>query len=256
MPCELKNGAFALEEWDDTGENNHKMADADDLTHFATRLRNSLFDLSRRLQCIPDAETLDSIIFRLQQISRHLVRMGSRFSEISRTIAAVTSILETVYVERTRVIVDTVEGGSGSNGLVGRRKFHIPREQLQYMVDYDISVPDIAFALGVSKSTIKRRMREYGISVRAQQTALTDAALDNLVRDIQTQFPNAGYRRVYSQLKSRSINVTLSRVRESLHRTDPDGVAMRWLSVTPRTVYSVRGPLSLWHIDGNHKLIR
>jgi len=26
--------------------------------------------------------------------------------------------------------------------------------------------------------------------------------------------------------------------------------------VTQRRTYSVRGPLELWHIDGNHKLIR
>ena len=113
----------------------------------------------------------------------------------------------------------------------------------------------IAQALGVSKSTIKQRIREYGISVR-WRVVLDDSGLDTLVRDIQREFPNAGYRRIHSQLKSRGVKVRQSRVRESMHRTDPEGVAMRWLNITPRAVYSVRGPLSLWHIDGNHKLIR
>ena len=52
------------------------------------------------------------------------------------------------------------------------------------------------------------------------------------------------------------MKVTRARVRESMQRTDPEGIAMRWLGITPRAVYSVRGPLSLWHIYGNHKLIR
>lgn len=174
-----------------------------------------------------------------------------RFLAVFNTAAI--SLLENAYLENRRVSGNTLESTSSA---VGRPKFVIPREQLVYMLDYDISVSDIAHALGVSKSTIKRRLREYGISVRCQQEVLTDAALDELVRGVQEEFPNAGYRRVYSQLKSRSIKVTQSRVRESMHRTDPEGVAMRWLSITPRTVYSVRGPLSLWHIDGNHKLIR
>lgn len=85
------------------------------------------------------------------------------------------------------------------------------------MLNYDISVSDIAHALGVSKSTVKRRIGEYDISVRHQQSDLTDEALDKLVRGVQREFPNAGYRRVYSQLKSMSIKVTQSRVREFMH---------------------------------------
>lgn len=46
------------------------------------------------------------------------------------------------------------------------------------------------------------------------------------------------------------------RVRSWLKRINPDGVALRWLQISPRRSYSVPGPLSLWHIDGNHKLIR
>ena len=52
------------------------------------------------------------------------------------------------------------------------------------------------------------------------------------------------------------IKVPQRRVCESMQRTDPDGMAMRWLSITARAVYRVSGPLALWHINGNHKLIR
>jgi len=87
-------------------------------------------------------------------------------------------------------------------------------------------------------------------------TDISDADLDAAVRNIQADFPNAGYRQMQSQLNLHGIKVSQSRVHESMQRTDPDGMAMRWLSITPRATYCVCGPLALWHIDGNHKLIR
>ena len=43
-----------------------------------------------------------------------------------------------------------------------------------------------------------------------------------------------------------------------MRRVNPDGVLLRALELRAvrRRRYQVRGPLSLWHIDGNHKLIR
>ena len=76
------------------------------------------------------------------------------------------------------------------------------------MIDYDISISKIAIVLGVSKSTIKQCIREYGISVQTQEGVLTDSELDTLVRDIQREFPNAGYCRIYCQFKFRSVKVT------------------------------------------------
>jgi len=139
---------------------------------------------------------------------------------------------------------------------VARPRFEIPWEQLQYLVDYEITIPNMSSALGVSESTIKRRMREYNISITDRRTGISDDDLDNIVRSIHRDFPNAGYRRVQSQLVLRNINVPQCRVRECMQRTDLEGVARRWLSLTPRAVYCVSGPLALWHIDWNHKLIR
>ncbi|XP_078021613.1 uncharacterized protein LOC144461816 [Epinephelus lanceolatus] len=53
------------------------------------------------------------------------------------------------------------------------------------------------------------------------------------------------------------VRVQRRAVRESLIRVNPAGAAHRALShrLHQRT-YSVAGPNSLWHIDGNHKLIR
>ena len=92
----------------------------------------------------------------------------------------------------------------------------------------------IAKALRVSVSTIKRRLREFNISSRATLTEISDHDLDSVVRSIHTEFPNAGYRRVLSQVILRGIKMTQRRVRKSMQRTDADGVAIRWQSITPR----------------------
>jgi len=59
-------------------------------------------------------------------------------------------------------------------------------------------------------------------------------------------------------LLSRGIRVQNTRVRESIRRVNPEGVLLRVLTINTinRRKYSVYAPLALWHIDGNHKLIR
>ena len=49
-----------------------------------------------------------------------------------------------------------------------------------------------------------------------------------------------------------------TRIRQSMRRVDPEGTLLRPLEMKTicRRKYSVAGPLSLWHIDGNHKFIR
>ena len=41
-----------------------------------------------------------------------------------------------------------------------------------------------------------------------------------------------------------------------MHRVDPEGVVLRWREAIQQRKYRVSSPLALWHIDGNHKLIR
>jgi len=223
---------------------------------FLVNLRLHLIDLSRRLEQDSSDDVADYVLYRLQQVARHLSRIaasatGNVFEEVQLSLAEITSALEDA--ERNWQPVSFVVRSTGS---VGRPRFEISKDQLDYLVEYELKTPDIAEALGVSVSTIKRRLREFNISIRGTLTEMSDDDLDSVVRSIHTEFPNAGYRRVLSQLNLRGIKVLQRRVRESMQRTDPDGVAMRWLSITPRAVYCVSGPLALWHIDGNHKLIR
>ena len=55
---------------------------------------------------------------------------------------------------------------------------------------------------------------------------------------------------------SQGIRVQRTRLRNSLKRVDPIGRGLRSITTIRRRVYNVRFPLALWHMDGNHKLIR
>jgi hypothetical protein len=99
-------------------------------------------------------------------------------------------------------------------------------------------------------------MSEYNLFVRDCYSTISDSDLDAIVKDIQHVFPTCGNRQMLSYLQSRGIIVQQNRVRESQQRIDPANSAMRKLTLLKHQKYMVNGPLALWHIDGNHKLIR
>ncbi|XP_052088233.1 uncharacterized protein LOC127734689 [Mytilus californianus] len=114
----------------------------------------------------------------------------------------------------------------------------------------------MASLLHVSVSSIKRRLRDYRILLRRRYAVISDTDLDNHVRRI-TQFNRSlGQRMVQGILKTEGIVLQRRRVAESLIRVDEAGVAIRWCRTIRRRSYQVSGPNALWHVDGNHKLIR
>ena len=55
---------------------------------------------------------------------------------------------------------------------------------------------------------------------------------------------------------AQGIRVQRHRLRSSVKRVDPVGQRLREFTNIRRRIYNVHSPLALWHIDGNHKLIR
>ena len=98
---------------------------------------------------------------------------------------------------------------------------------------------------------------ELGITEETSAwSTVTDSELEEIVQDIRRFTPNIGERRLLGVLRSRGYRVQRRRVCECLRRVDPLGTALRWRPVIYRRKYSVPTPNALWHIDGNHKLIR
>ena len=80
-------------------------------------------------------------------------------------------------------------------------------------------------------------------------STIDDRQLHQLVTEATAQHPAIGIRMVKGYLKGKGYRIQWKRVRESLLRTDPVGLAER-CRITINKL-NVRFPLSLWHIDGN-----
>ena len=133
-------------------------------------------------------------------------------------------------------------------------------------IDYVIGLRELGFSwtkvasiLGISRRTLYSHRLEMGLTGDGDPFAMseiTDHDLDQRVQDIKSQMPYIGIRMVHGTLRSRGVRVPQYRVRDCLHRIDPINTALRWACPISRRTYCVPGPNFLWHIDGNHKLIR
>ena len=99
-------------------------------------------------------------------------------------------------------------------------------------------------------------MAEHGLSIHSMYSEMTDEELDTIVHNIHQEFPMCGNRQMSGHLLSRGYRIQQQRIQESMWRVDPEGTLLRRLNVINRRSYSVPAPRSLYHIDGNHKLIR
>ena len=88
------------------------------------------------------------------------------------------------------------------DGTVGQHSFQISPVQLEFLINNRFSVPQIAQLLGVSVSTIRRRMLSFNMSIRATYSFISDTDLDGIVSDMQQQYPNWGNRQMYGYLLS------------------------------------------------------
>ncbi|CAL9708877.1 unnamed protein product [Knipowitschia caucasica] len=101
-------------------------------------------------------------------------------------------------------------------------------------------------------------MSDFRLAARQRYSDISDEALDDAVKLAKSEMPTAGYRMVKGRLMSQGICVQWRRITASMHRVDSIGILSRLMGMgcIVRRTYSVRGPLSLWHVDTNHKLIR
>ena len=193
------------------------------------RLEAILADVNNFFDAAAFPDFIESIRTRFQSLFRTAMNINatvtlpeSVFEQIAQSIALLDSQPE-------------IEDGSStsyhcevkSTGERGRSRFVITRDQLEYLLANDFSISKIALLLGVSPSTIRRRMAQFGISVADTYTVVSDEQLTEEIRDVKTNHPNSGYRAAWSQLRSKGIKVPVHRVRLLCLRIDPVGVATR-----------------------------
>lgn len=140
--------------------------------------------------------------------------------------------------------------------LPGRPLIPVDLEDIQFLRGLRLPWVKIAQYLGISRSTLYRRMEEEGISQDSKYSDINDADLDRMVTEIKQNYPNDGERLLTGHLAARGIIIPRAKLRASIHRVDPINTALRRSVTVRRRVYNVKGPNVLWHIDGNHKLIK
>lgn len=214
-------------------------------------------DVINKLQCRDYSVNIDFARYKIDWLCALLLRVGGNLEN-----SLLRYLLE---AERMLSIIDKDEDICCSNslpvmktGFKGRPKFDIPREQLQHLIDVRFKETDIDKMLCISEKTVYRRLEENGKSIRDTYANMTAHELDDIIKEVLRQFPNSGYKSMRGHLLSRGYKVQENRIRESMRRADPEGTVVRALQirVTHRRSYNVRAPMSLWHMDGNHKLVR
>nr|XP_055036502.1 uncharacterized protein LOC129423984 [Misgurnus anguillicaudatus] len=113
----------------------------------------------------------------------------------------------------------------------------------------------IAMCLGISSRTLYRHRQQLGVQPLVYAT-LSNDNLNRIVGEILQSTTNAGERYVHGSLRSRELRIQRWRVRQSLQELDPIGRSFRRRRTIRRRIYSVATSNQLWHIDGNHKLVR
>ena len=221
---------------------------------FIQYLRRALREI---LQQVSNGIENDCISFRLEQIIEVLLRSTSVFQDGGQLLSVLRRAL--VIVQGPPEVASTAPTPLLYSGAKGRPRVEIQPEALKFLVEFGFKAGEIATMFCVSIRTIQRRMANFNIREDVPRyTPISDNQLDETCRQITSEFPNCGVRRMRGFLLARNIRVSWERTREAMRRIDPQGVLLRslQLNIVNRRAYSVRVALALWHMDSNHKLIR
>jgi AraC-like DNA-binding protein len=224
-------------------------------------VRATLSSLIRQIENISGGnDNLDGILYRLDWLYNSIVRYFQAQGQI-RIHESVITLVGNAYdilAQNSQNLPHPYTVEQISNGRRGRPKLNISQDQLQFLLERGFTITDISQMLGVSVRTVERRLHNFGLSATEFFSNIDDASLDRTIHRILQDFPSFGYRRMKGALVSRGIKVQQARIQEAMRRVNPEGVLLRALAINTvnRRKYQVYGPLALWHVDGNHKLIR
>lgn len=131
----------------------------------------------------------------------------------------------------------------------------VSKEYILSLRQLNYSWTKIARMLDISRCTLYCRLQEYGISADSF-TNITESELDELLKSIKTEYPTIGEVMLQGQLLHIGIKVPRAKLRSAIHRIDHANTVCRRSNVISRRVYTAPHPNAVWHIDGNHKMIR
>ncbi|KAI9549071.1 hypothetical protein NQZ68_003606 [Dissostichus eleginoides] len=157
--------------------------------HVLNRLQSRLEQASQRQPL--DLDYLEFICMSEMTLIRSLsAHINFPQEVLEGLLQLVTRITTEVDGRRTTVVVDRTVGERG------RPKLVVSKDHLQNLIEMDLSVPCISKLLGISCKTVRRRMQQWGLSIRESYSKMTDDELDSLVSAIKEDSPNLGHRMI------------------------------------------------------------
>ena len=222
-------------------------------SELSKRVREIILLIEQRSFCEDDL-----IQFRLDWLYNAIVRYVDQVpygEEVMSLVRQAVQLTESGTDSSSNV---SFQADFVDTGQRGRPRYSISIDQLEFLLDMRFTSGEIASMFGVSESTVKRRIQEFYSFVKKKYSDIFDETLDGIVERLMREFPNCGYKRMTGFLIDAGHRFQQRRIRECMRRVNPDGVFLRAheLRAVRRRRYQVRGPLALWHVDGNHKLIR
>ncbi|KAL5510475.1 hypothetical protein EMCRGX_G006027 [Ephydatia muelleri] len=157
--------------------------------------------------------THDAIILQCELLYRCLIAAGAH--TVADLVAEGLVMLAAADSDAENATIHVAVMRTGDRG---RPKILLNTSQLADMLQLHFKVPHIARLFGVSVRTIRRRMKDAGLYVSDLYCTLSDAQLDEVVRNVFQQFPNSGYCMMAGHLRHLNIHVQQLRIRDSLHR--------------------------------------
>ena len=138
---------------------------------------------------------------------------------------------------------------------MGRPQNAVSKEDIESLLNLRVPLTVVARRLGLSRSSLYNKIKQIGLEIPTFSNA-SDEALTTMISSIKKDHPNCGEKVVHGHLRSQGVHVQRAKVRNTIRQIDPEGVVSRRRRALNRREYSVPCPLYLWHVDGNHKLIR
>ena len=127
---------------------------------------NVIEDLIPRLDGLSDADCVEGMAIRFDVLKRLLVSIGIE----ETTLQLVDTICQSLNQCHERYTMPRATGSSSQparmhTGHRGKPSYEIHEEQLSFLLEQGFKVAEVSNMLGVSKRTVERRMRSFGLSV-------------------------------------------------------------------------------------------
>ncbi|KAJ3280996.1 hypothetical protein HDU79_011166 [Rhizoclosmatium sp. JEL0117] len=175
-------------------------------------------------------------------------------SKLQSLLSRVDETIRNMYSGKLRV-------SKLETGLPGRPAEIVDLKQVEALRQFGVKWVTISELAGLDRGTIAKQVKEATLAGTFRDPFVwSDVTEPNLLRAVHriiNRHRRSGADFVQAHLLSEEgIRVTRERVRKAVKDADPIGVFNRLIKAIVRRKYTVAGPHSLQHIDGNHKLVR